>query len=37
MELKNHLVPTPLLWAGTPYTRPHCAKPIQPGFERFED
>jgi len=26
-DLKDHLVPTPLPWAGTPYTRPGCSKP----------
>jgi len=26
-ELTDHLVPTPLPWAGTPSTRPGCSKP----------
>jgi len=26
-DLKDHLVPTPLPWAGTPSTRPGCSKP----------
>jgi len=26
-DLKDHLVPTPLPWAGTAYTRPGCSKP----------
>ncbi|GAB0189020.1 centromere protein C [Grus japonensis] len=26
-DLKDHLVPTPLPWAGTPSTRPRCPKP----------
>ena len=25
-DLKDHLVPTPLPWAGTPSTRPGCSK-----------
>jgi len=26
-ELIDHLVPTPLSWAGTPCARPGCSKP----------
>jgi len=26
-DLIDHLVPTPLLWAGTPSTRPDCSEP----------
>uniref|UniRef100_A0A8C0AQG3 C2H2-type domain-containing protein n=1 Tax=Buteo japonicus TaxID=224669 RepID=A0A8C0AQG3_9AVES len=26
-DVKDHLVPTPLPWAGTPSTRPGCSKP----------
>ena len=26
-DLKDHLVPTPSPWAGTPSTRPGCSKP----------
>jgi len=26
-DLIDHLVPTPLPWAGTPSTRPGCSKP----------
>ena len=26
-DLKDHLVPPPLPWAGTPSTRPGCSKP----------
>jgi len=25
-DLKDHLVPTTLPWAGTPYTRPGCSE-----------
>jgi len=28
-DLKDHLVPTPPPWAGTPSTRPGCSKPHQ--------
>ena len=39
-DLKGHLVPIPLPWAGTPSTRPGCSKPhpaspgILPGISR---
>jgi len=26
-DLKHHLVPGPLPWAGTPFTTPGCSKP----------
>jgi len=26
-DLKDHLVPSPLPWTGTPFTRPGCSKP----------
>jgi len=26
-DLKDHLLPTPLPWAGTPCTRPGCSEP----------
>ena len=35
-DLKDHLFPTPLPWAGTPSTRPGCSKPIQPGLEHCQ-
>ena len=35
-DLKDHLVPTPLPWAGTPSTRPGAQSPIQPGLEHCQ-
>jgi len=32
-DLKDHVVPSPLPWAGTPSTRPVCSKPHPPGLE----
>lgn len=26
-DLKDHIIPPPLPWEGTPYTRPGCSKP----------
>lgn len=31
-SLKDHLVPTPLTWAGIPPTRPACSKPHPTGL-----
>jgi len=35
-DLKYHLVPNPLPWAGTSSTRPGCSKPHPPGLEHFQ-
>jgi len=26
-DFKDHPVPNPLLWSGTPFARPRCSKP----------
>jgi len=35
-DLTDHLVPTPLLWAGTPSTSPGCSEPCRPGLEHCQ-
>ena len=36
-DLKDHLVPTPLLWAGCHPPGQAAQGPIQPGLEKLKD